>query len=133
MEYQEADLTRNIIAAAITVHKNLGPGLLETAYSFCLGAELSYLGLEFKQELPIPLIYRNRKLDCGFRIDFLIEGKVILEIKAIDKLLPIHESQLLTYLRLANKQVGLLINFHEELLKNGIRRSVLRANDLLNV
>lgn len=130
VEYQEQELTHKIIAAAIEVHRNLGPGLLESAYRFCLALELENMGIHFKQEVVTPLIYRNRKLDCGFRADFLVEDKVILELKAIEGLLPVHEAQLLTYLRLMNKQVGLLINFNESSLKKGIQRCVLKANDL---
>lgn len=132
VQYQDQELTHKIIGAAILVHKNLGPGLLETAYRFCLGLEFEALGLNFKQEVAFPLIYRNRKLDCGFRADFLVEEKVVLELKSLEILLPIHESQLLTYLRLMNKQVGLLINFNETTLKNGIRRCVLKATETVN-
>ena len=127
--YQDQEVTHKIIAAAIEVHKNLGPGLLEIAYRFCLCFEMENIGLNYIQEVTVPLVYKNRKLDCGFRADFLVEDKVVLELKAIGNLLPIHEAQLLTYLRLMNKQVGLLINFNESALTKGVRRCVLKAND----
>ena len=130
--YQDQELTHQIIAAAIEVHKNLGPGLLEIAYRFCLCSEFKAVGLDFQQELSVPLIYKNIKLDCGFRADFLVEDKVVIELKAVDSLLPIHESQLLTYLRLMGKQVGLVINFNETVLTRGVRRCVMKANDALN-
>jgi GxxExxY protein len=94
-----------------------------------LAAELENLKLEYKREVPVPLTYKGRKLDCGFRIDFLVENTVILELKSIEGLLPIHESQILSYLRFMNKQVGLLLNFNEPVLKKGIRRFVLGAID----
>src|SRR3989344_5477798 len=111
---------------------NTGPGLLETAYQWCLEIEFKEKGWAYQQEQAVPLVYKNRKLDCGFRLDFLIEDKVILELTSVEKLLPIHEAQLLTYLRLLNKQVGLLINFNEPVLKRGIRRCVLGAKDSLS-
>ena len=109
--YQDQDLTHKILGAAIEVHRNLGPGLLESAYRFCLCMEFDSLGINYKQELVVPIMYKNKKYDCGFRVDFLVEDKVILELKSIEKLLSIHEAQLLTYLRLLSKQVGLLMNF----------------------
>jgi len=102
---------------------------LETAYRFCLCFEFENLGLKFKQELIVPLVYKNKTLDCGFRADFLIENKVVLELKTVETLVPIHESQLLTYLRLMDKQIGLLINFNEQILTKGVRRCVLKANE----
>ena len=122
---QDQQLTHEIIGAAIQVHRYLGPGLLESVYQYCLEIELKEKGLAYQREEAVPLTYRNRTLDCGFRFDFLIENKVVVELKSIDRLLPIHEAQLLTYLRLLNKQVGLLINFNEPVLKKGIRRCVL--------
>ena len=130
--FQDQELTREIIGSAIQVHKYLGPGLLETAYQWCLEIEFKEKGWVYQREQVVPLVYKNRKLDCGFRLDFLIEDKVILELKSVEKLLPIHEAQLLTYLRLLNKQVGLLINFNEPVLKRGIRRCVLGAKDSLS-
>jgi len=119
------ELTSEIIAAAIAVHKHLGPGLLETAYQVCLAAEFEDLQLKFQREVPVPLTYKGRKLDCGFRVDFLVENAVILELKAIEKLLPVHESQVLSYLRFMDKRVGLLLNFNEPILKKGIRRFIV--------
>ncbi|HSX25914.1 MAG TPA: GxxExxY protein [Chlamydiales bacterium] len=128
---QDEELTRQIIGTAIEVHKNLGPGLLESVYRICMCFELENRGLSFKHESMVPLVYKNRKLDCGFRMDFLIEDKVILELKAVEFILPVHGSQLLTYLRLMNKQVGLLINFNVPILKKGIQRYVLNAEESL--
>ncbi len=121
--YQE--LTQKIIGAAIEVHKNLGPGLLEMAYHTCLATELETMKLHYQREMPVPIMYKNKKLDCGFRADFLVENTVVLELKSVESLSPIHESQILTYLRFMDKPVGLLLNFNELVLKNGIRRFVL--------
>src|SRR6185295_1652269 len=119
------ELTSKIIAAAIEVHKHLGPGLLEIAYQTCLAAELEDLKLQYQREVAVPLTYKGRKLDCGFRVDFLIESAVILELKSVETLLPVHESQILSYLRFMDKRVGLLLNFNEPILKKGIRRFVM--------
>ena len=132
MIYQDQEVTGKIIGSAIEVHRNFGPGLLESAYSFGLCYELKKVGLKFKHELVVPLVYKTEKSEYGFRADFLIEDKVILELKSVEKLFPTHEAQLLTYLRLMNKQVGLLINFNEVVLKNGIKRCVLGAKDFLS-
>lgn len=118
-------LTRKIIGAAIAVHKALGPGLLESAYQECLAHEFSSLGLKFEREKPLPIIYKDVRLDCGYRLDFLVEGAVILEVKSVEDLLAIHEAQLLSYLKLSGFHVGLLINFNVRLLKNGIKRRVV--------
>ena len=125
--YQHQALTRKIIGSAIEVHKVLGPGLLESAYRLCLAFEFERQGLHYQQELVTPLLYKERKIDCGFRLDFLIENAVILELKSIESILPVHEAQLLTYLRLTDKKVGLLINFNVTKLKDGIHRRVLNA------
>jgi len=125
VELIEGGLTDRIIGAAIAVHKALGPGLLESAYEACLCHELRLLGLRFKREIDIPAEYKGVKLDCAYRLDLLVEGKVIVEVKSVETLLPIHEAQLLTYLRLAGKRVGLLINFNVPVLKKGIIRRVL--------
>ena len=117
--------TSLIIGAAIEVHRNLGPGLLESAYEECLCHELHLRGLDFKRQVPLPLLYKGLKLDCGYKIDLIVRDEVILELKAVEKLLPIHEAQLLTYLRLTGKRVGLLINFNVPLLMQGIIRRVL--------
>ena len=124
-EKEQLDLiTKEIIGAAIEVHRRLGPGLLESAYEACLAFELRERGLKIEQQKPLPVIYRDVKLDCGYRLDLVVEDSVIVEIKAIEQLLPVHDAQLLSYLRLSNKNVGLLINFHVRLLKNGIKRIV---------
>ena len=118
------EITELIIGCAIEVHKSLGPGLLESAYEECLVYELRILGLNVQRQLPIPIIYKDIKLDCGFKLDLLVENKVIVELKSVEDIHPVHEAQLLTYLRFANKPVGLLINFNVTLLKNGLRRFV---------
>lgn len=119
------EITREIIGAAIEVHRHLGPGLLESAYHECLTRELVVRGIPFQRERPLPLEYKGVRLECGYRVDLLIAGLVAVEIKAIEAIAPVHEAQLLTYLRLGGWQVGLLINFNVVVLKNGIRRRVL--------
>ena len=117
-------ITESIIGAAIEVHRALGPGLLESAYEACLAFELVERGLKVEQQKPLPVVYRDVRLDCGYRLDLLVEEKVIVEIKAVDRLAPIHQAQLLSYLRLSGCKVGLLINFNVKVLKDGIRRVV---------
>jgi GxxExxY protein len=117
-------ITRKIIGAAMTVHTALGPGLLESAYQACLAYELAQAGLRFEQQKALPLVYREVKLDCGYRLDLLVEGKVIVEIKSVDTLAPIHSAQLLSYLKLSGCHVGLLLNFNVKSLRNGICRVV---------
>ena len=117
-------LTEGIIGAAITVHRALGPGLLESAYEACLAFELADLGLGIERQKPLPVTYRDVELDCGYRLDLLVEGAVIVEVKALRALAPIHQAQLLCYLRLSGCKVGLLINFNVEVLKDGVRRLV---------
>ena len=117
-------ITEEIIGAAIEVHRALGPGLLESAYEACLAFELAERGLKLKQQTPVPVQYRDVKLDVGYRLDLLVEGSVIVEIKAVDSLQPVHQAQLLSYLRLSGRRVGLLINFNVKVLKNGISRLV---------
>jgi GxxExxY protein len=119
------ELTEQIISAAIEVHKEIGPGLLESAYETCLSREFSIRNLEFHCQHPLPVSYKGIVLDCGYRLDFVVADSVVLEIKSVDELAPIHEAQLLTYLRLSKKKVGLLINFNVPLLKDGIKRRVL--------
>jgi len=118
-------LTSEIIAAAIEVHRALGPGLLESAYQAALCRELSLRGISFIQQVDMPLAYKGVNLDCGYRIDFIVGDAVIVELKAVQEILPVHEAQLLTYLRLTKLRIGLLINFNVAALKNGIRRKVL--------
>ena len=117
-------ITESIIGAAIEVHRALGPGLLESAYEECLTFELMQRGLKVEQQKPLPVVYREVKLDCGYRLDLLVEEAVIVEVKAVDRLAPIHQAQLLSYLRLSGCKVGLLINFNVKVLKDGIRRVV---------
>jgi GxxExxY protein len=117
-------LTERIIGAAIEVHRVLGPGLLESAYQLCLAHELSLANLSFEQQVALPITYKSVPLDCGYRLDLLVEKTVVLEVKAVDSLQPIHQAQLLTYLRLGRWPVGLLINFNVPLLKMGIKRLV---------
>jgi GxxExxY protein len=117
-------ITQMVIGAAIEVHKNLGPGLLESAYEACVVFELAERGLICERQKPLPMVYKNVNLDCGYRLDLLVEQKAVIEIKAIDKLLPIHEAQLLSYLKLTGCKVGLLINFNVRVLKDGIVRIV---------
>jgi GxxExxY protein len=118
-------LTREIIGAGIAVHRELGPGLLESAYQQCMRQELTLRGIPFRREVPIPPEYRGNRLECGFRLDLLVANTVVVEVKAIEALAPIHEAQLLTYLRLGGWNVGLLMNFNVVVLKDGIRRRVL--------
>ena len=118
-------LSNEIINAAIEAHKSLGPGLLESAYETCLCHELSLRKIPFDRQYPVPVNYKGVNLDAGYRLDILVDDLVIVEIKAIKKLEPIHEAQLLTYLRLTNKWLGLLINFNVPILKQGIKRKVL--------
>ncbi len=120
----ENELSEKIIGAAIKVHKNLGPGLLESAYEECLYYELEKLQLKIEKQKPMPLIYENVKLDIGYRIDILVEDKVVIEVKSVEPLNDVHLAQILTYLKLSNSKLGLLINFNVSLLKNGIRRVV---------
>jgi GxxExxY protein len=119
------DLTKAIIGAAIEVHRALGPGLLESAYEECLCEELKLRGIPFERQKPLPVTYKGRQLDCGYRLDLLVADAVVLELKAIEVFAPIHDAQLLTYLRLGGWKVGLLINFNVPVLREGIRRKVL--------
>ena len=118
------DLTEKIIGCAIKVHRVLGPGLLESAYEVCLVHELRQAGLKAERQLALPVIYEGLRLDADYFIDILVEDTVVLELKSVKHILPIHEAQLLTYLKLANKKLGLLINFNVTLLKNGIKRRI---------
>ena len=125
-------LTHEIIGAAIEVHRVLGPGLLESAYEECLARELSLRSIKYERQKPLPVVYKDVKLDCGYRLDFLVEGRVVLELKAVESLAPIHEAIMLTYLRLSGCQIGLLINFHTQILKDGIKRFVLNYREDAN-
>jgi GxxExxY protein len=119
------ELTKNILGAAIEVHKALGPGLLESIYEECLCHELRLRHLSFERQLPVPVIYKGLNLGSGYKLDLLVENTVILELKSIEQTLPVHEAQLLTYLKLLNKPIGFIINFNVPVLKNGIVRKVL--------
>ena len=117
--------SNRLIGAAIEVHRHLGPGLLEEAYEECLCHELRLRGTAFERQVELPICYKGLQLDCGYRLDVLVENAVILELKAVDQILPVHEAQLLTYLRLSRKRVGLLLNFNVPALKDGILRRIL--------
>ena len=124
MEFEK--LSNRVIGCAIDVHRVLGPGLLESAYEQCLARELSLAHILFEVQAPLPVEYKGVRLDCGYRIDLFIDKQLIIELKAVEKFLPIHQAQILTYMKLANVSVGLLMNFNVELLKDGgIRRFVL--------
>jgi GxxExxY protein len=119
---EENPLTEKILGAAIEVHRHIGPGLLESAYEECLCSELSRCGLRFQRHVHLPVQYKGLRLDCAYKLDLVVEDSVIVELKAIDELLPIHKAQLLTYLRASGKRIGLLINFNVIMLKDGIQR-----------
>src|SRR5881275_2674725 len=123
MEFDK--LSRKVIGCAIKVHRNLGPGLLESTYRQCLACELSHVRIPFQMELPLPVRYKDLLLDCGYRIDLLVRSDLIVEIKSVETLLPIHQAQILTYLRLSKVSLGLLIDFNVTKLQNGIKRFVL--------
>jgi GxxExxY protein len=123
MEFDE--LSNRAIGCALEVHRTLGPGLLESTYEQCLAYELSLAGISFKLQLPLPVKYKGIKLDCGYRIDLLVNDELIVELKSVDQIMGIHQAQLLTYMKLSDVKVGLLINFNVEILKTGIKRFVL--------
>ena len=118
-------ITEAIIGASIEVHKSLGPGLLESAYEKCLAHELKLRNLVVERQIPVPVIYKDLHLEYGYRIDLLVENTVIVEIKSVDVLHPVHEAQILTYMKFAVKKIGLLINFNVKLLKQGLKRYIL--------
>ena len=119
------EITHEIIGAAIEVHKLLGPGLLESACKACLCHEFAIRKISFQKQKPIPLVYKEIKLDCGFRLDLLVEKRIVVELKSVDALAPIHEAIMLTYLRLSGHKLGLLVNFNVSILKEGIRRFIM--------
>jgi GxxExxY protein len=121
----ENELSNKIIGCAIEVHRQLGPGLLESAYQECLYYELNLLGLDVKREKPMPVIYKDVKLDHGYRIDLLVDNKVVVEIKTVEFLNEVHTAQVLTYLKLGNYKLGLILNFHVTVMKEGIKRVIL--------
>jgi GxxExxY protein len=118
------EITEKIIGCAIEVHKTLGPGLLESAYEECLAFELEGAGLAIRRQVAVPVVYKDIKLECGYRIDILVENIVVIELKSIEAFAPVHEAQILTYMKFAEKTIGLLINFNVTLLKNGLKRYV---------
>jgi GxxExxY protein len=117
--------TQQIIGAAIEVHKGLGPGLLESAYEECLCHELRLRGLSFKRQVPLPIEYKGVKLDCGYLLDLVVQDSVLIELKSVEKVIPVHEAQLLTYMKMTTLRVGLIINFNVPVLTRGIIRKVL--------
>jgi GxxExxY protein len=117
-------LARQIVDSAFAVHKSLGPGLLESVYEQCLAQELLFRNIPLERQVGIPLVYRNARIDAGFRMDMVVAGAVVVEVKAIEKLIPLHQAQVLTYLKLSGYRLGLLINFNVVLIKDGIRRLV---------
>lgn len=120
----ENEISYKIIGTAIELHRNVGPGLLESAYENALAYDLRESGLDVKQQLPLPFVYKEVKMDVGYRVDLLVENKVIVEVKSVETLAPVHYAQLLTYLKLSDKKLGLLINFNSKILKNEIHRVV---------
>ena len=118
-------LTEQIIGAAIEVHRNLGPGLLESAYETCLSYELQQRNLRFERQKPLPLVYKEIRLDHGYRVDLLVEQEIVVELKVVDRVAPVHEAQVLSYLRFSGCRIGLLLNFNVKLLKDGIHRFIL--------
>jgi len=121
----ENALSKQIIGAAIEVHRYLGPGLLESAYEECIAYELTQRQILFERQKPVPVVYKDVQLDCGFRVDLLVGGLVVVELKAVEKLAPIHQAQVLTYLKLTGCKLGLLLNFNVPMMRDGIRRLVL--------
>jgi GxxExxY protein len=120
--------SESVIGACIEVHRHLGPGLLESAYEQCVAHELTLRGLRFERQRAVPLDYKGMPLECGYRLDFVVEEELIVEIKSVDRLLSVHQAQLLTYLRLTGLETGLLVNFRETVLRNGLRRLTLRRS-----
>lgn len=129
MKWKLNKITNSIIGAAIVIHKELGPGLLESAYETCLVYELIKKGLEVEQQKALPINYREVRLDCGYRLDLLVNREIIVELKAVDKIEPIHKAQILSYLKLSGCKIGLLINFNVRMLKNGIHRIVNKLEE----
>jgi GxxExxY protein len=121
----ETGLGERVIGLSIDVHRHLGPGLLESAYEECLCFELKQAGISYQRQVALPIVYKDVRLDCGYRMDIVIQNELIIEIKAVDRILPVHEAQMLTYLRLSRLRAGLLLNFNNVVLKDGLRRFVL--------
>ena len=125
MPYEHDPLTEKVIGFAIEVHRRLGPGLLESAYEECLCFELQEARVNFRRQVPLPIIYKGIRLDCGYRLDVLVENRVIIEIKSVERLAPIHEAQMLTYMKVSGIRAGLLLNFNTAVLKDVMRRLML--------
>jgi GxxExxY protein len=125
MNVEFDELSSRVLGCAIEVHRELGPGLLESTYEQCLAYELMQAGIPFKIQQPIPVSYKEIKLECGYRLDLFVDDRLIIELKSVEQVLKIHEAQLLTYMKLANVRIGLLINFNVQMLKKGIKRFVL--------
>lgn len=125
MDFKYQELTHQIIGCAMEVHKLLGPGLLESAYEECLAYELVNAGLYIERQKPVPVVYNEIKLECGYRIDILVENTAVIELKTVEAINPVHEAQILTQMKFAAKPIGLLINFNVMLLKSGIKRFVI--------
>jgi GxxExxY protein len=123
-DHQANEITKRVIGACIEIHRQLGPGLLESAYEECLCHELSTAGLSFERQKPLPVSYKGVKLDCGYRLDLMVAGTVLVELKTVEEILPIHEAQVLTYLKLSGANLGLIINFNVPVLKQGVKRFV---------
>ncbi len=121
----DSALSERVIGLAIDVHRQLGPGLLESAYEECLSFEFKQNGISYARQVPLPVVYKAVQLDCGYRMDMVVERQLVIEIKAVERLMPIHETQMLTYLRLSGHKIGLLMNFNSVMLKDGLRRLVL--------
>ena len=119
---RQNELSGQVIGACIEVHRHLGPGLLESAYEHCLAQELALRGFRTRRQIPIPVRYKGIDLDCGYRLDLVVEDQLVLEVKAVEHLLPVHEAQVITYLKLTQLPVGLLVNFHVSVLRQGLRR-----------
>lgn len=125
MSLEDENLTHRVIGCAMEVHRELGPGLLESAYEACLAQELTLNSLQFRAQVPLPVSYKGVNIDCGYRLDLVVEDTVLLELKSVEKLLPIHDSQVLSYLKLSELRIGLLMNFNSIRLKDGIKRFIL--------
>lgn len=126
---KDSDLTPVIIGVAIDIHRALGSGLLEAVYEECMAKEFVLRGIPFERQKPIPLVYKDLKLECGYRLDFLVDRRVVLELKSIEAIAPIHDAVMLTYLRLSSTRLGLLIDFHVPVPKDGIRRYVWQYDE----
>ena len=125
LDIEQDPVSTKVIGLAIEVHKHLGPGLLESTYEECLAFELRQHGIKFERQVPLPVLYKGIQLDCAYRMDLVVERYLIIEIKTVEQLLPIHQAQLLTYLKLSNLRFGLLLNFNVALLRDGIKRMIL--------